>query len=78
MGSLTATDDAYVAGGCPGGPGHPGAISRHLIEDAADDVIAATKAGVFNDDLKPRLLVLCQCNLAELIGVLGRKAAEDK
>jgi len=78
MGKLTATDDEYVAVGCPGGPGHPSSTSRMLTEGAADDIVAAIKAGLFNDDLKPRLLVMCQCNLAELIAVLGRKVAESK
>ena len=63
MGSLTAVDDAYVAVGCPGGPGHPSSTSRQLAEEGADDIIAALKAGLFNNDLKPRLLTMCQDEL---------------
>jgi hypothetical protein len=73
---MTVIDDPYVAKGCPGGPGHPGAANRTLIVNTADELIEASDAGTF-DELRPKLLTMCQCELAEIIDRLAQLAAAD-
>ena len=47
-----------------------------LLDNTVDELVRAAANGIF-DEIKPRMLTLCQCNLVEIIGELARRAATD-
>ena len=75
---LTVTSTAGVAIGCPGGPGHPSGASQELVLGTVDDLIEAVGTREFFTETKPALLVVCQCELAEIIQVMAGKLAATK
>jgi hypothetical protein len=76
---LTVTSTAGVAIGCPGGPGHPSGASQELVLGTVADIVEAVEyLPRFLHDVKPGLLVVCQCELAEIIQVMAGKLAATK